>query len=328
MKYQLVPNLIAALLSVASIFSFTSAKADTPKYPDKPIQYVVPFAAGGATDIVARLISEKLAALWDVPVVVENKTGAAGNVGTTKVAQSAPDGYTMLMTINSFTINNSLYKRLPYNPTDDFRPVILAATSPNVLVVNPNVPVHTLKDLIELARSKPGALSYASSGAGSGAHLAGELFSQMANVSLIHVPYKGASATMADLVGGRVTMSFIALPVALPYIQSGQLRAIAVTTKERSTLVPELPTIAESGLPGYEVTSWFGTLAPRKTSTEIVEQWNREVNKILKLPEVTQKLQALALEPRGGTPEDFRDFMENDVKVWDELIKEKGLQLD
>ncbi|HEY9278773.1 MAG TPA: tripartite tricarboxylate transporter substrate binding protein [Eoetvoesiella sp.] len=308
--------------------SVADAQTSTSSYPNKPIRYIVPFAAGGATDTVARVISEKLSEKWKESIVVENKTGGSGNVGTVQVARAAPDGYTMLMTINSFTINRSLYKKLPYDPIKDFSPVILAATSPNVLVVNPQVPAKSVKELIELARSKPGQLSYASAGAGSGAHLAGELFSKMANVKMLHVPYKGASATMADLISGRVTMSFIALPVAFPYIKSGQLRALALTTTARSSLAPDLPTIAESGLPGYEVTSWFGTFAPKGTPADIVMKWNKDVGDILKMPEVSQKLQSLALEPQGGSPQDFAKFIEKDWRVWDKLIKEEGIQLD
>jgi len=218
-------------LALSGFSLSATAKSDVANYPDKPVRFIVPFAAGGATDTLARLIGEKLGAEWKGSVVVENKTGASGNVGTTQVARADPDGYTMLMTINSFSINQSLYKQLPYDPVKDFAPLILVATSPNVLVVNPQVPATAVKELIQLAKSEPGKLSYASSGTGSGAHLAGELFIKMADVDLIHVPYKGASATMADLVGGRVTMSFIALPVALPYINSGQLRVFGYHDK-------------------------------------------------------------------------------------------------
>ncbi|MBI3936283.1 MAG: tripartite tricarboxylate transporter substrate binding protein [Betaproteobacteria bacterium] len=322
----LVHAMIALL--AATLGSMLPAASAAQPYPGKTIRYIVPFVPGGATDTLARVIAQKLNAAWGVSVVVENRPGAGGNLGTELVARSAPDGHTLLMAINSHAVNASLYSKLNYDPIKDFAPVSLVATSPNVVVVHPSLPAKTVKELIAFARTRPGELTYGTAGPGSGAHLAGELFKSMARVDLIHVPYKGAGQVVIDLIGGQVSMSFIALPVVYPHVRAGKLRVLAVTSATRSPLVPDLPTVAESGLPGFEVVSWFGTLAPAGTSRDIVTKLNSEISKILQMPDVKEKMGGLGLELRGGTPEQFGRFIKSDWALWDKVIKSVGIRLD
>jgi tripartite-type tricarboxylate transporter receptor subunit TctC len=289
---------------------------------------VVPYAPGGGTDVLTRVIAEKLSGAWNVPVIVDNRPGAAARIGTEIVARSQPDGYTMLMAINSHALNASLYSKLPYDPIKDFSPVIFAATSPNVVVLHPSTPAQSVSELIALARSKPGKLSYSSGGPASGSNLAGELLKMMAKVDILEVPYKGAAPAVNDLVGGQVSMSFVVLQSALPHITSGRLRAIAVTSKERSSLLPKLPTVAESGLKGYDVSSWYGTFAPAGTPAPIIEKWNAEVSRILRMPDVEKKLSSLGMEVKGGTAEEFAQFVREDWAFWDKVIKTLGIRLD
>ena len=312
------------LLLVAALSTNLAAQG----YPSKPIRYVVPFPPGGATDTLARVIGAKLSDAWGVPVVVENRPGAGGNVGTDLVAKSAPDGHTLLMAVNSHAINASLYSKLPYDPIKDFVPVILVATTPNVLVVNPSVPANSVQELIALAKARPGTLTFASAGAGSGAQLAGELFKALAKVDLTHVPYKGAAPAMTDLVGGQVSMSFIVYPVASPQIQAGKLRTLAVTSLGRSSLVPNVPAISEAGLTGFDVVSWFGTLVPAGTPPAVVSRLNAEIGRSLQAPDVKEKMNAQGLELRGGTPAQLDAFIKADWDVWDKLIKSLGIRLD
>jgi len=321
---------VRTLLTYAAVLVLIaqSGQLIAQSYPTKAIRYVVPFAPGGATDTLARLISQVLNAAWGVPVLVENRPGAGGNLGTDVVAKSRPDGYTLLMTINSHAINASLYSKLPYDPIKDFVPVTLVATSPNVLVVPPTLPVKDVKQLIDLARSRPGELTFASAGPGSGAHLAGELFKTMAGVNMIHVPYKGAGMLIGELVGGQVSMSFVALPVAHPHMQMGKLRALAVTSANRSTIVPTIPSVAESGLRGFEVVSWFGTLVPAGTPSEVVTKLNAEIAKSLHIPDVRGKMSGLGLELHGSSAEEFGNFIKADWIKWDKLISSLNIRIN
>lgn len=314
--------------TVALLFVTMSAHAVAQTYPAKTIRYVVPFAPGGATDTLARVVGQKLNSAWGVPVIVENRPGAGGNLGTEVVAKAPADGHTLLMAINSHAINASLYSKLPYDPIKDFAPVTLVATSPNVLVVHPALPAKSVKELIALARARPGELTYASAGAGSGAHLAGELFKTMTKVKMLHVPYKGAGALIVELVGGQVSMSFVALPVAHPFMQAGKLRALAVTSASRSSLVPKIPAVAESGLSGFDVVSWFGTLAPAGTPRDVIAKLNTEIAKILQMPDVKERMNALGLELHGGSAEEFGKFIKADWAQWDKVIKSIGIRLD
>ena len=317
----------AQLLTALLLLGATAATVDAQTYPAKPIRYLVPYAAGGGTDVLTRIIAQKLGATWNVPVVVENRAGASGMIGTGIVALAAPDGYTMLMAINSHAINASLFSKLPYDPIKDFAPVILVATSPNVLPVHPSSPANTVKELISLAQLQPGKLTYASGGPGSGSNLAGELFKMMAKVNIVEVPYKGGGPALNDLLGGQVSMSFVVLQTALPYIASGKLRALAVTSATRTPFAPEVPTVAESGLPGYDVFSWYGTLTPAGTPSEIINKWNAEISKILAMPDVKERLTALGMEAKGGGSQEFDQFLRSDWKTWDKLIKSIGIRV-
>jgi tripartite-type tricarboxylate transporter receptor subunit TctC len=314
------------LLACAVLLGAAPAGAQPQAYPSKPIRFIVPYAAGGGTDVLTRVIAQKLGAAWNVPVVVENRTGASGQIGTEAVARAAPDGYTMLMALNSHAINLSLFGKLPYHPIKDFTPVMLVATAPNVLTVQPSSPARSVKELIALAQSQPGKLSYASGGPGSSSNLAGELFKSMAKVDILEVAYKGAGPAMNDLLGGQVSMSFVVLQTALPHIASGRLRALAVTSATRSAFAPDVPTVAESGLPAYEVVTWYGTLGPAGIPPEIVSKWSAELSRTLAMADVKEKLIVLGMEGQGGTPQQFDQFIRADWAVWDKLIKTQGIR--
>ncbi|HEX7272235.1 MAG TPA: tripartite tricarboxylate transporter substrate binding protein [Casimicrobiaceae bacterium] len=298
-------------------------------YPAKPIRLVVPFPPGGTTDILARDVGERLTEALGQPVVIDNRPGAAGNVGSDLVAKSAPDGYTLLMcTVSTHAINPSLYSNIPYDHIKDFVPVVLVARVPNVLEVNPGVPVNTVADLIKLAKEKPGQLNFASSGSGTSIHLSGELFKTMAGVDMVHVPYKGSAPAVADLMGGQVQLMFDNLPSSLQQIKAGKLRAIAVTSAQRSPALPDIPTIAESGLPGFEATSWFGVLAPAKTPPAIVNLLNITLDKWLQSPEGKAKLIAQGALPAGGTPEQFAAYIQSETEKWAKVVKASGAKVD
>lgn len=317
-----------AAASAACLFALgalCASGAAAQAYPSKPIRYVVPYAPGGGTDILARVIAEKLSAAWGVPVLVENMPGAAGRIGTAAVARAAPDGHTMLLTINSHAINVSLYGKLNYDPIADFAPVILIATAPQVVVVHSSLPVKSIKDLIALAGTRE--LTYSSGGPGSASQLGAELFNLMAKIKLVEVPYKSGSAAMNDLLGGHLPMSLVTFPVVQPHLSSGRLRAIAVTSQTRSTLAPDLPTVAESGLPGYDVFSWFGTFAPAGTPAPIIDKWNAEITRIMALPDVQEKLKTLGYEAKGGSAAQFGQFLRSDWAFWDKVIKELKISL-
>jgi tripartite-type tricarboxylate transporter receptor subunit TctC len=318
---------VSLALAASCSFLTVAGAALAQTYPVKPIRYVVPFAPGGGVDTLAREVGAKLNAEWGVPVIVENRPGAGGNIGTEFVAKAAPDGYTVLMTTNSHAYNASLYANAPYDPLKDFAPLTLVATSPFLLVVHPSLPARNVKELIALAKAKPGALTYSSGGAGGGSHLAGELFSTLAGIKMVHVPYKGIAPAIADLLGGHVSLSFSVVPPAIPHVKTGKLRALAVSTSTRSALLPDLPTIAEAGLKGYEAMSWYATLAPAGTPQAIVNRLNSEIIKILQAPDVRSKLAGLGLEVRTTSPEELAAFMSADWKAWDKIIRALGIRL-
>jgi tripartite-type tricarboxylate transporter receptor subunit TctC len=295
-------------------------------YPTRTIRYVVPFAAGGGVDTLARVVAAKLNAAWNVPVVVENRPGAGGNIGTEIVAKAPPDGYTLLMAPNSHAYNASLYSKPPYDPVRDFAPITFVATSPFLLVVHPSLPVRTVKELIALAKARPKELAYSSGGLGGGSHLAGELFTSMARIDMVHVPYKGIAPAVSELVGGHVSLSFAVVPAAYPHIQTGRLRALAVSSAARSTLFPDLPTISEAGLKGFDAFSWYATFAPTGTPEAVITKLNGEIVKSLHSPDVKAKLSGIGLEVRTSNPDEFRDFMIRDWKVWDKVIRSLGIQ--
>ena len=315
--------LLAALVAIAT----ASASAQT--YPNKPIRLVVPFPPGGTTDILARDAGQVLTQTLGQSVLIDNRPGAAGNIGSDVVAKSAPDGYTLLMaTVSTHAINPGLYSKLPYDHIKDFAPVILVARVPNVLEVNPAVPVNTVSDLIKLAKEKPGQINFASSGSGTSIHLSGELFKTMAGVNMVHVPYRGSAPALVDLISGQVQVMFDNLPSSLQQINAGKLRAIAVTSEQRSPALPNIPTIAESGLPGFEATSWFGIIAPAGTPPEIIAKLNAELDKWLQSPAGKELLLTQGALPAGGTPEQFAAYIKDETEKWAKVIKLSGAKVD
>jgi tripartite-type tricarboxylate transporter receptor subunit TctC len=319
-----------ALLALAVLGAAPLAHAQAvPAYPTKSIRLVVPFPAGGATDILARAVAQKLTDAWGQAVVVDNRPGAAGNIGSELVARSAPDGYTLEMgTVGTHAINPSLYAKMPYDHVKDFAPVILVAGVPNVLVVNPAVPANSVQELIAYAKANPGKLNFASSGSGTSIHLSGELFKVMAGVQMTHVPYKGSAPALQDLLGGQVQLMFDNLPPSLPQIKGGKLRALGVTSAARSPALPEVPTIAESGLPGFEASSWFGILAPAGTPPTIIAKVNGEIAKWLATPEAKEKLIGIGANAAGGSPEDFARHIQMETAKWAKVVKDSGAKVD
>ncbi len=298
-------------------------------YPSKPITLVVPFTVGGTTDILARLVGQQLSERLKQRVIVENRPGAGANIGTAQVARAAPDGYTLLMgTIGTHAINQSLYKNLTFDPIKDFAPVTRVAMVPNVLVVNPSLPVKSVQELIAYGKANPGKLTFASAGSGSSIHLSGELFKSMTGVNMLHVPYKGSSPAVTDLIGGQVTTMFDNLPSSMPHIKSGKLRAVAVTSAKRSPSLPDVPTVAEAGLSGYEATSWFGILAPAGTPAPIINQLNTQIVQALSDPEVRKQMAEQGAEPHPEKPDEFAAFIGSETAKWAKVVKDSGATVD
>jgi tripartite-type tricarboxylate transporter receptor subunit TctC len=317
--------------AVLTLFALTGTSEGAPAqtYPDKPIRLVVPFPAGGTTDILARAVGQKLGEHLGQQVVVDNKPGAGGNIGSDIVAKSAPDGYTLVMgTVGTHAINASLYKKMPYDHIKDFVPVSLVALVPNILVVHPSVPANSVKELIAYAKANPGKLNFASSGNGTSIHLSGELFKTTAGVEMTHVPYKGSAPAVTDLLGGQVQLMFDNMPSALPHVKAGKLKALGVTTAKRFPAAPDIPTIAEAGVPGYEASSWFGVLAPAGTPKEIVNKLSSEIAKILQTPEIKERLLSQGAEPVGNTPDQFAAFIKAETAKWAKVVKESGATVD
>ena len=299
------------------------------QWPSKPIKWVVPFAPGGTTDILARTIGEKLSVTLGQPIIVDNKPGAGGGVGADQVAKSPADGYTIMGgTISTHAINASLYSNLPYDPVRDFAPITLIVRVPNMLVVNPELPAKDVRELIVLLKANPGKYSFASSGNGTSQHLSGELFKTMTGVEMQHIPYRGSPPALADVVGGQVAMTFDNITTAWPLVKGGKLRALAVTTAKRSPIAPDVPTLAESGLPGYEIASWQGVFAPAGVSTEIVKRLNAEIVRIINAPDVRQKLVDMGAEPAPNTPEEFAAMVKAEVAKWADVVRKSGAKVD
>ena len=319
-----VVRLILAALVVA-----VPLQATAQTYPNKPVRLIVPFPAGGTTDLLARAMAQKFSEALGQQFVVDNRPGAGGNIGADIVAKSAPDGYTLLMgTVGTHAINPSLYAKMPYDHVKDFVPVVLVAGVPNVLVVNPGVPVKTVAELIKAAKDQPGSINFASSGNGTSIHLSGELFKSLTGVQMAHIPYKGSAPALTDLLGGQVQIMFDNLPSALPHIKSGKLRALAVTSSKRAPALPDLPTIAESGVPGFEASSWFGILAPAGTPRDIVMRINVEANKALQSAEMKEKLLGQGAEAVGNPPEFFADTIRTETTKWAKVVKDSGAKVD
>jgi len=316
-----VKQLFAALLFLAC--------ASAGAFPDKPVRFVIGFTPGGPSDILARAVGQKLAERWSQQVVVENRPGAGGNLAAEAVAKSAPDGYTWLLGNNSIlATNQSLYRKLPYDPVRDFAPVALVAVQPNILVLHPNVPAASVAELVSLAKQNPGKLNYASSGAGAAAHLAGELFKTMAGVDIVHVPYKGAQPALTDLIAGQVQLMFATSASVIPYMKAGRLRALAVTTARRAPSVPELPTVSEAGLAGFEATTWHGVVVPAATAGDLVQKLNQDINSVLKEKDLSERLAGLGAEVLTGTPRDFTDYIAREIPKWSKVVRDSGARAD
>lgn len=298
-------------------------------YPSRQITIVVPFSPGGATDVLARLIGERLQARWGQPVIVENRVGASGNVGAAAVAKAAPDGYRLLMgAIGTNAVNASLFTTMPYDTEADFSSVTQVARLPMVLAVHPSVPVNTVAELAALAKSKPGVLNHGSAGKGASQHLAALLFETMTGAKFEHVFYRGAAAMLPDLLSGRVHLTFGDMASVLPSIKEGSLKALAVTTKERSPLLPDVPSISEAGIAGYDASAWYGIFAPAKTPAAIVQQINQEVVAILKTPDMLQRLETLGAEGVGSSPEGFSAFVKSEIARWGPVVRAAGVKAD
>lgn len=297
-------------------------------YPEKPIRIVVGFPPGSQPDIVARLLAQELAPALATSIVVENVTGAAGNIAADHLAKAAPDGYTLGLLSQTHIVVNPLLYKLPFDPLKDFAPVSQVAVSPNLLVVNNAVPAKTVKELVALAKAQPGTLTFGSSGTGTGTHMAAELFKAATAVDIRHIPYKGVVAAIPDLLGGRITMMFSPIPVVLPLVREGKLRALAVTSARRSAADPDLPTVAESGYPGFEATNWYGLLAPARTAPAIVQRLNAETVKALARPALRGKLADLGLDVIGNSPEEFAASIKVEIPKWARLIRDSGIKAE
>lgn len=303
--------------------SFASA------WPQRPIQIVVPQSAGGGADILARELAVKLQPLLGQPVVVENKPGAAGIIGTEYVSRAAPDGYTYVMgAISTHGINPGLYKRLSYDALKDFTPVSLVATAPLMVVTHPSFPAQSVQELIDMAKAKPGGITYASAGTGNSTHLAGELFKSMAGVDIMHVPFKGSTQAEVGLMGNHVSLMFSSILSAYPHSKEGNMKALAVTSAQRSAVAPELPTVAEAGLPGYDVTPWYGVFAPAGTPSEVIERMNKEIAVVLNDPDIKAKFASLGAEPGNMTNAEYKQFVQDEVKKWAKVVQDAGATID
>ena len=316
--------------ALGAVALLTGGGALAKGYPVKAIRFVIPYPPGGPLDIMGRLIGLRLQEAWGQPVLVDNRAGAGGNIGADMVAKSPPDGYTLLMgAVATHAINPSLYRKVSFDPFRDFVPVALVAQVPNILVVNPLVPAGSVGELIKLARANPGGLNFASGSTGSTGHLAGELFNTLAGVRMVHVPYKGGAPAMQDLLGGQVQLMFDNLANALPQVKAGKLRALAVTTEKRSPYVPDIPTVEESGVPGFDLTTWFGVFVSGGTPREIVNRLNGEIVRILALPDSRQRLDEMGAAPiPNNTPENFSAFVRREYDKYAKVVKESGARAD
>jgi tripartite-type tricarboxylate transporter receptor subunit TctC len=318
-------RLFAAALALLAAVSAAAAQS----YPDKPIRILVGFAAGGPADITARLIGDRLSEAWGKPVIVENVTGAAGNVATDRVAKATPDGYTLLAAASATIVTNpSLYQKLSFDPVKDLAPITQAAYTPNILAVPNDVPVRSVQELVAYARANPGKLTFGSAGVGTSQHLAGELFKTMAGIDIVHVPYRGIAAVMPDLLAGRITMAFGNISAVLPFVREGRLRPLAVTSGRRYASVPDLPTMVEAGFPGFDSTAWFGLMAPAGTPAAIIDKLHRETVRILALPDVRKRFDDLGIAPIGNTPAEFTKVIEIETPQWAKVIRDAGIKAE
>ena len=321
--------LASALAAGAAISSISPAAPAHAAYPSKPVRVIVPYPAGGTTDIIARIAANQLSERLKQPFIVENRAGASGAIGSQAVAQSAPDGYTLVMgTASSHGINSALQKNLPYDAVKDFAPVTVVANTPNIIIANTATPVKTLGDLVKLAKAEPGKINFGSTSPGGSPHMSAELLKMMAGIDMTHVPYKGAAPMLTDLIGGQVQIGFDNLPSSIGFVKSGKVRALAVTTARRWPGAPDIPTVAESGVPGYEVSGWFGLLAPAGTPKAILLKLQSTVAEAVRTPEVAKQLRDLGAEPVANTPDVFAQEIRDDVDKWRKVVKSTGLKLE
>jgi tripartite-type tricarboxylate transporter receptor subunit TctC len=298
-------------------------------YPTKPVKLIVPFPVGGIADIYGRIVAAKLSETWGQPVVVDNRTGAGGNIGADLVAKAPPDGYTIgIGSIGTHAVNPTLFSRMPYDAVNDFAPIAHLLEAEGLLVVHPSVPVHAVSELIAYARANPGKLTFASAGMGTASHLAGELFKSMAKVDMNHIPYKGNTPAITDLLAGQTSLLFATMPTVLPHVKAGKLRPLATIGAERSAAAPDLPTVAEAGLPGFAVTNWVGFFAPAKTPPDIVERWNAETLKIMQTPEMQARLVNEGARFIPMSPEQFAAFVKSEIAKWAPVVKASGARVD
>jgi len=321
MRFALASVLLAAVAASCNAFA-----ADA--YPAKPIRWVIPYPPGGPVDVVARPVAQKLTEAWGQPIVLDARPGAGTIIGSEMVAKSAPDGYTLLLTSAGHAVVPSIYSKLPFDTAKDFTPLSQFVSGPFILAVHPSVPVKTVRELIAFAKPRAGQILYASAGTGSVNHMSGELFKTMARIDIVHVPYKGGAPATIDLVGGHVAMMFHSIVGVFPYVKTGRLRALAVTTPKRSVLVPDIPNMAEAGLPGFEVETWYGALGPAGLPRDIVDKLSREFDRILKLPEMSERFHSQGVEPTGGAPEQFGARIASDIAKWAKVAKESGARAD
>ena len=312
-------------IAVAALASITAFAAD---FPAKPVRLITPFPPGGSVDLVARLLGADLAKAWAQQVVVDNRAGASGNIGTELAKNAAPDGYALLVNTLPFVTNQFAYSKVPYDPVADFAPVSLLSSVASVLVSHPALPVNSMKDLVALARARPGQLNYPSAGVGSSSHLAGELLAILTGIRIVHIPYKGGGPAMIDTISGEMHMMFATMPAAMPHVKSERVRPVAVTTARRSQTLPALPTIAETGIKGYEASTWYGVLAPAKTPRAVVERLHGEIVKMLAAPEIRERLGAQGFEPAGNTPEEFATYTKSEIAKWGKVIRAAGIKAE
>jgi tripartite-type tricarboxylate transporter receptor subunit TctC len=318
---------IARLIVLLSLTTLAAASACAQGYPNRPVRFLVGFAPGGFTDVMARLIAGKLTEQWGHQVVVDNRPGASTTIAADLTAKAAPDGYTLLMMTDNHVTNPALFAKLPYDSERDFAPVTLAALAPFLLVVHPSVPAGTVKELIALAKARPGQLSYGSGGVGAPGHLSGELFGTLAGVKMVHVPYKGGSAVVVDLMSGQLQLTF-GSTTSLPAIRSGRLVGLAVTTSRRVAALPELPTVAEAGLAGYEAAAWYAVFAPARTPRAIVDKVSAEFARAIRLPDVRERIEPQLIQPVGSSPAELAAFLGKELKKWGAIVKESGAKVE
>ena len=328
MKLKRIWKVLCMVAYVASAFAAGHSHAQQ-AYPTKPIRMICPFPPGGTTDVVARLVAQKLTEAWKEQVVVDNRTGAGGIIGTELAAKAPADGYTVLLgSITTHAVNPALYKKLNFDPIKDFTPVTLVVSSPQLLAVHPSVAAKSVKELIALAKAKPGQLNYGSAGVGTSPHLTFELFKSMAGIDAVHVPYKGTGPAITELIAGQVHMMITGVVALMPHVKSGRLRGIAVTSAKRVAALPDLPTVAESGVPKFDVSSWFGVFLPAGTPKPIVAKMNGEIRKIVDIPDVRQKLISQGADPETNTPEEFAAYVKSEMVKWGKVVRDTGARAD